>query len=86
VSTLAPSGRQPVSSAPFQGTLSARSGLRPPLSASQLSTVRLMPCQRLARRFAGRNSVKHRLESAHYSALEAAAVEARRRVRLNEGR
>jgi hypothetical protein len=30
-------------------------------------------------------TLKHRLESAH-SALEAAAVEARRRVRLNEGR
>jgi hypothetical protein len=31
------------------------------------------------------DTLKHRLESAH-SALEAAAVEARRRVRLNEGR
>jgi hypothetical protein len=30
------------------------------------------------------DTLKHRLESAH-SALEAAAVEARRRVRLNEG-
>jgi hypothetical protein len=31
------------------------------------------------------NTLKHRLENAH-SALEAAGVEARRRVRLNEGR
>ncbi len=31
------------------------------------------------------DTLKHRLESAH-SAVEAAAVEARRRVRLNEGR
>jgi hypothetical protein len=31
------------------------------------------------------NTLRHRLESAH-SAVEAAAVEARRRVRLNEGR
>jgi hypothetical protein len=31
------------------------------------------------------DTLKHRLESAH-SALEAAAVEARQRVRLNEGR
>jgi hypothetical protein len=31
------------------------------------------------------DTLKHRLEAAH-SALEAAAVEARRRVRLNEGR
>ena len=31
------------------------------------------------------NTLKHRLENAH-SAVEAAAVEARRRVRLNEGR
>ena len=31
------------------------------------------------------DTLKHRLESAH-SAAEAAAVEARRRVRLNEGR
>jgi hypothetical protein len=31
------------------------------------------------------NTLKFRLENAH-SALEAAAVEARRRVRLNEGR
>ena len=31
------------------------------------------------------DTLKHRLESAH-SALEAAAVESRRRVRLNEGR
>jgi hypothetical protein len=30
------------------------------------------------------DTLKHRLKSAH-SALEAAAVEARRRVRLNEG-
>ncbi len=30
------------------------------------------------------NTLKHRLEAAH-SAVEAAAVEARRRVRLNEG-
>ncbi len=30
------------------------------------------------------NSLRHRLEGAH-SAVEAAAVEARRRVRLNEG-
>ena len=31
------------------------------------------------------NAVRHRLEMAH-AAVEAAAVEARRRVRLNEGR
>ncbi len=31
------------------------------------------------------NTLKHRLEDAH-AAVEAAAVEARRRVRLNEGR
>jgi len=31
------------------------------------------------------DTLKHRLESAH-SVVEAAAVEARRRVRLNEGR
>ena len=31
------------------------------------------------------NTLKHRLEDA-YAAVEAAAVEARRRVRLNEGR
>jgi hypothetical protein len=31
------------------------------------------------------DTLKHRLESAH-AAVEAAAVEARRRVRLNEGR
>jgi hypothetical protein len=31
------------------------------------------------------NALRHRLEIAH-SAVEAAAVEARRRVRLNEGR
>jgi hypothetical protein len=31
------------------------------------------------------DTLKHRLEAAH-SALEAAAVEVRRRVRLNEGR
>jgi hypothetical protein len=31
------------------------------------------------------DTLKHRLESAH-SAVEAAAVEARRRARLNEGR
>jgi hypothetical protein len=31
------------------------------------------------------DTLKHRLESAH-SAVEAVAVEARRRVRLNEGR
>jgi hypothetical protein len=31
------------------------------------------------------NTLRHRLENAH-SAVEAAAVEARRRVRLNEGR
>jgi hypothetical protein len=31
------------------------------------------------------DTLKHRLESAH-SAVEGAAVEARRRVRLNEGR
>ena len=31
------------------------------------------------------NTLKHRLENAH-SAVEAAAVEARRRVRLNESR
>jgi len=31
------------------------------------------------------DTLKHRLESTH-SAVEAAAVEARRRVRLNEGR
>jgi hypothetical protein len=31
------------------------------------------------------NALRHRLENAH-AAVEAAAVEARRRVRLNEGR
>jgi len=31
------------------------------------------------------NTLRHRLENAH-AAVEAAAVEARRRVRLNEGR
>ena len=33
----------------------------------------------------GYNALRHRLEIAH-AAVEAAAVEARRRVRLNEGR
>jgi hypothetical protein len=32
------------------------------------------------------NTLKLRLEGAHSSALEAASIEARRRVRLDEGR
>jgi hypothetical protein len=51
--------------------------------AGQLASLKGEACASL--RDPNYDTLKHRLESAH-SAVEAAAVEARRRVRLNEGR